>query len=62
MKSQQGQHHTCAAELDITRAGDASPMAPRPQVRHAIDRFARFMDEGYPMNGASHSLPVRLSG
>lgn len=58
IKSQQGQHHTCAAELDV-QPGSESPMAPRPAFREPQDRFARFMDEGYLMNGSSQSLQVR---
>lgn len=58
IKSQQGQHHTCAAELDVL-PGNGSPMAPRPAFIEQQDPFARFMEEGYLMNGSSQSLQVR---
>lgn len=60
MKSQQGQHHACAAELDV-QPGNGLPVSSRPAFREPQAPFARFMDEGYMMN-ATQSLPVRPTG
>lgn len=56
-KSQQGHHHTCAAEIDV-QPGRASPAEPRPPVRASQDAFAGFMDDGYLTN---RSLMVRYA-
>lgn len=59
MKSQQGQHHACAAEIDVQPA-NTSPMAPRPALRGSQDPFARFMEDGY-LSQTSQPVPVRIT-